>query len=147
MPTNFSTLYTDIRTSCGDFGIEKNDVVTDYIYRDDIIDAALSVVILSLSDYTPAESAINPTIANDSDRLLIIYSTALFLLVKETSSSFQTRDERFQKLAPSNQLLYVANELGKLENVDFLVGVSDGSVGAIINAGTRWANKISTITE
>lgn len=147
MATQFRTLYRDIRTSCGDFGIQKNNEVIDYIYRDDIIDAALSVVLLSISDYSSSGNEITPTITVDVDKLLIIYSTALFLLVKETASAFQTRDERFQKAAPNNQLLYVAQELSKLENVDFLVGVSDGSAGAIINAGIRWANKLSTITE
>lgn len=148
MGTVFHTLHSLIRSACGDYGIVKNDEVTDYIYRDDIIDGALSVILLNLPNYSSTgENEITPTIESDTDKALIIYTTALYLLVKETASAFQTRDERFTKSAPSNQLLYVANELGKLENVDFLVGVSDGSVGAIINAGIRWANKLSTIIE
>lgn len=146
--TNFSTLYSMIRSACGDYGIVKNDSPTDYIYRDDIIDGALQVILLSLSDYSDGGSnAITPAIEGDSDKALIIYSVALFLLVKETESIFQTRDERFQKSTPYNQLLYVARQLSKIEGVDFLVGVNDGSSAAIINAGIRWANNLSGITE
>ena len=147
--TSFSDLYAEIRTVCGDWGVEDRDsVIGDYIFRNDMIVNALKVILLDIEDYSDSGSdAVTPEFAKDSDRLLIIYSTAFLLLLSEEEIQYQTRDERFNKKINKDKLMNVATKLQALEMTDGIPSAYDGSVAAIMNMGGRWANYLSTILE
>jgi len=146
---NFSALYAEIRTVCGDFGVEDRDgVVGNYIFRNDIVDGALKVILLDIADYSDSGSdAVTPAFVSDADRLLVIYSAAFVLLLSEVELQYATRDERFVKKVNKDKLMSIASKLEQLEFADGIPSAYDGSVSAIKNSGSRWANYISTISE
>ncbi|GEM_PF-5447802 len=150
MATNYTSLYADIRAACGDWGDTQGGssvVSSTYIFRDDMIKNALNLVLLDIADYSGDGSVITPTLSDDNDKLLVVLSTALLLLVGLTDQMYATRDEKFSKKIPTNQLELVAAMLAKAKSLNKLPVASDGSTAAIINVGIRWSNQLSTIVE
>lgn len=149
MATDFSDLYSLIRSACNDHGVYKNNVLdtNSYIFRDDIIVGALKLILLDIDGYSAVDETVDPDIATDEDKKLIIFSTALALLVGETKDMFATKDSRFTKEAPQNQLLYVAGQLANCDNISKLAYAFDGSTAAIVNMGLRYADQMASIIE
>ena len=147
--TAYTALYDEIRTVCGDWGvIDRNDVVGDFVFRNDIIDKTIKTILLDISGYSDASgAAVTPEIANDDDRQLIIYATAYMLLLSLTEIAYQTQDERFIEKINKNQLREVAAKFSKLKGAGGLVGVKDGSLAAIVNRHSRMGDYISEIIE
>ena len=149
MATAFNTLYDLIRAACNDHGVYKNSVLdtNSYIFRDDIIDNVLKLVLLDIDGYSAVNETVDPSIATDADKKLIVFSAALALMVGEVKDMFATKDSRFTKEAPTNQLLYVAGQLAACDNISKLAYAFDGSTAAIVNLGTRYADQMLNIIE
>ncbi len=149
MATDFSDLYSLIRAACNDHGVYKSGAIdtSTYIFRDDIIDNTIKLILLDITGYSAVNETIDPDIATDADKRLIVFSVALALLVGETKDMFATKDSRFTKEAPQNQLLYVAGELASCDNVGKLAYAFDGSSAAIVNMATRYADQMASIIE
>lgn len=149
MAVDFADLYDEIRTVAGDWGtLNRDNVVGDYIFRNDMIDNALKVILLEIEGYSDSGSdEVIPDFSDDGDRLLVIYSAALMLLLSEREITYATKDIRFIKKLNENKIMEVATKLLKFENINSIPGVRDGSAQAIINVGVRWANYLQGISE
>ena len=152
MSVTLASLRTEVRTVCGDFGVIKSGSAVDsstYIFRDDMIDNMIKIILLDLSDYSidGAGTSISTDFSSDNDRLVVIYSTALALLTSLVDTAYATGDMRLQNKAPTNKLNEVAFKLQQyLDKMEY-VWAYDGSTAAIINMGYRWSTQLEGILE
>jgi len=149
----FSDLYGEIRTLCADHGVIKSGSTVDsdsYIFRNDILDNAIKVILYELSAYSKASgsNSVTPEFVSDNDRLILIYSVAVALLSGLNDEMLTSGDVRIRNAAPRRQLEYCVLRLcefiAKSEAPPFAY---DTSVQSIFNTAIRWSNQITGIYE
>jgi hypothetical protein len=135
MATLFSALYSNIRSACGDHGAIKDGSLDSGTveFRDDMIDSAIQLFLYELSGYSDDGSeGITPTIASDEDRLIIIYSVALMLLLGMEDLTIQTDIKiTIGQGSKDLKIMNVASKLKHLLDVKTIPMATDSSKNAI----------------
>ena len=141
-------LYAKIRAACGDYGVMKNGVVdtNSYMFRNDVIGAALQLAVLDIPGYSMTESGLSPAIANDLDEAIIIYYAATILLADRVNEMVSSARVTIRQEAPKTKLEFVATQLNRLfSEKGAEMGSWEGSLGQILNDGIRMANRIQSL--
>ena len=150
----FSELYSNIRAAAGDWGsMVSGSVDADtYIFRDDMIDATLRIVLLDSGTYSESEAGdeVSPGFSTDVDRLLVVYSAALALIlsIPDTDVAHGLGIKMTVK-RKEEQLYYIVANIDRLlrRQTSTLPYAHDSDLRSVYNIGTRWANQLPGLIE
>ena len=146
MAETFASLYSLTRAALGDYGSLRGGATADsdtYLYRDDMLDGAMSLALLSFEDYSESPtSSVTPDFVNDTWKKYFIYTVAVGLLSAETDMADSMMGGTLRKKMRKNLLdLAVMQLLGARDTVD-PGRASDMAIAAIINANTRYSDAV-----
>jgi len=149
MAETFASLYSLTRAALGDYGSLRGGATVDsdtYLYRDDMLDGAMSLALLSFGDYSESASSITPDFVSDTWKKYFIYTVAVGLLSAETDMADSMMGGTLRKKQRKNLLdLAVIQLLSARDTVD-AGRASDMAIAAIINANTRYSDAVEAAT-
>lgn len=139
--TAYSDLYGMIRIAAADFGIydiEGNLKSGTYTYQDEILNNAITLMLLKMSNYSKVanENSITPKLANDNDEGYLVYLAALELLIGDFTIAVRTRNLSIAK----DLRMKIAKLLGDIKQFSDARGLpyaQDGALEALHDLDNR----------
>jgi hypothetical protein len=151
MATAMSTLYPLVRAACGDHGVYDDDntlIANTYIFQDNVIANTMKLALLEISGYSASGTDITPTLTSGGHiEALIVYWTALYLLLPERETFIKTASFSMSKDSIKAQLDFIIGRIGAHLNSGTLAYASDDSWQRLYNAATRRSDQLSSITD
>lgn len=149
--TEMSTLYSVVRAACGDHGIydDSGDLIANsYIYQDNVIGNTMALALMEISGYSASEYTIEPSLTSGSSQeALLVYWTALYLLLPEREISVKTPALTITKESVKSQIELIVSRISTHLANGTVPYSSDGAWNRLYNAATRKANQLSGISE